>query len=553
MSSRSLRSLYFSCLLAAVFAIAAPEVAFAMDRAIAVHSRIESALSGILPRSDYLVIVNRMDEIEDGGASAAATGQVRRLPGLNVGVDDIGRVTRSEENAGQYNGGLSISVIIDPVVKAETYELIEKNISDLAGGLRDTDEFRISSAVLRQPPPPSSQSPQVEVNNNLGDKDANRDSLLQQVAIGLALLGLFVWVISRLLNKPHENSPSTRMPPPDQASQAHQMNEEKTKAQKQFAELDPLLTGLYLMRSQNNRQADLIRGWAHAAEPSTQRAVLMALPGWMSSSLEKTVKEAIKDLESPSADPAAVYLEISVLEQNLKDPAEKSRALLCWFPATYLRDVPSHQRDSLSKESRAVLWYLRPDLGDFVRQQATAGDLSSENYDQALEPPTNEAIQKCFEEISTWNSKGIIGDRSLSRDNVAALANMVNQLREFGPIESLVNQSKDRLSAEEFARLETMVVWQRTPLSWSNAQAKDWLRAVDPHDYIWWSKLIGQKPDWKLGELLRPLRLSMFSIAENEQLHATWNEGQKKIAAERLLKQMRVVHFGKDSINEQAA
>jgi hypothetical protein len=273
----------------------------------------------------------------------------------------------------------------------------------------------------------------------------------------------------------------------------------------------------------------------------------------MSSSLEKTIRDAIKDVESPKAETSAVYLEISVLEKNLKAPAEKNRALLSWFPATYLRDVPTHQRDLLSQESRVVLWFLRPDLGDFVRQDAIARDLSSEDYDQALATPSDEAIQKCFEEMAVWNSKGIIGDRNTARDSVAALANMINQLREFGPIESLINQSKERLSSEEFARLESLVVWAKTPLSWTNGQIKDWLRVVDPQDYLWWCKILGQKPDWKLDELLRPLRLSMFNNAENEPLHTAWTEGQRKLAVERLLKQMREIHFGKDSNNELSA
>lgn len=553
MRARSLSSFLVYLVVAVIGTTIGPSAAFALDRAVAVHSRIESALSAILSRSDYLVIVNRLDELEDGGASTAASGQVRRLPGLNVGVDNTGRVIRSDEVAGQYNGGVSISVIIDPAVKTETYELIEKNIPELAGGLRDTDEFRISSAPLRQPPPPGSQSPQIAVNNNLSDKDADSASLLKQLAIGLALLGLFVWILSRLLNKSQESVPAQRSSPQEQAAQANQVKEEKTKAEKHFAELDPLLTGLYLMRSQSNRHPERIRGWAHSADPSTQRAVLMSLPGWMSSSLEKVIRDAVKDHESPRADASAVYLEISVLEQNLKDPAEKNRALLSWFPAQYLRDVPSHQRDLLSQESRVVLWYLRPDLGDFVRQDSIARDLSSEDYDQALAAPSSEAIQKCFDEMATWNSKGIIGDRSVARDNVAALANMINQLKEFGPIESLIGQSKDRLSPEDFSRLETMVVWERTPFSWSTAQIKDWLRVVDPQDYLWWCKVLEQKPDWKLEELLRPLRLSMFNNAEKEPLYTSWSEAQKKMAVERLLNQMRTVHFGKDSGDELSA
>jgi hypothetical protein len=525
-----------------------PGKAFAMDRALAVHSRIESALSRILHRSDYLVIVNRLDELEDGGANTATAGQVRRLPGLNVGVDTSGRVIRSDEAAGEYNGGVSISLVLDPEVREETYDLIQKSIPELAGGLRDTDEFRISRSVLRQAPPPNSQSPQVAVNNNMSDPSKGTD-LLRQLAIGLAFLGLFVWILSRLLNRSSKDSGAGSASPRAQSG-AEAMDpaaqDERKKSEKHLAELDPQLTGFYLIRAQASRQMDRIRTWSQGADPSTQRAVLLSLPGWMASSLEKTLREAIKDTESPRVDLATVYLEISVLEQNLKDPAERQRALLSWFPATYLRDVPSHQRDQLSRASRLVLWSLRPELGDFVK-------LENESYEEAIEEPSALAIQKCYAEMSSWNSKEVIGERSQARDAVEAMAVMINQLKEFGPIESRLSQAREKLSAEDFARLESKVVWSKTPLSFTVAQAKDWLRQVEPQDYLWWLHLVGQSPGWKLEEMLRPLRLSMFKNAESDPLYTNWSESQRKAAAERILTQLREIHLAKDSGNEMAA
>jgi hypothetical protein len=517
-----------------------------MDRASTVHSRIESALSNILLRSDYLVIVNRLDQLEDGGSSTESTGQVRRLPGLAVGVDATGRVVRNEEASGQYSGGLSISVIIDPAVKDETYNLIQKNIPELAGGLRDTDEFRITRASLRQPPPPNSAAPQVAVNNSVGDSKSANSDLLRQLAVGFAMLGLLIWVLSRMLNM-HKQAQNPSSPSANPlGSDAEKESSEKERANKHIAELDPTLTGLYLIRCQNQRQSDRLRGWVHAADPSAMRAVILALPGWISSTLEKTLRETIKDSSSPRADVSVVYLEISVLEKNLRDPMEKTRALLSWFPAMYLRDVPSHQRDQLSRGSRMVLWYLRPELGDFVK-------LDGESFDTALVEPTPEAIQKCYDEMSNWTSKAIIGDRSAKRDTVDSLARMINQMREFGPIESRVKQAREKLSPDDFARLEKQIAWVRTPLSWNSSQLKDWLRVVDPQDYMWWCQVLGESPSWNMAELLRPLRLSMFQNAEQDPLYKQWPEPLRKQAAERILNQIRVVQLEQESGDEISA
>ncbi len=519
---------------------------FAMDRASAVHSRIESALSNILHRSDYLVIVNRLDQLEDGGSSTEATGKVKALPGLSVGVDSTGRVVRNDEASGQYNGGLSIAVILDPAVKDETYNLIQKNISELAGGLRDTDEFRITRASLRQPPAPQSSAPQVAINNSLGDPKGANSDLMRQLAVGLALLGLLIWVLSRMINmQKHASNPS-----PSSAnhmgSDSEKEDSERELSKEHISELDPLLTGLYLMRCQNQRQDDRLRGWVHAADPTAMRAVILALPGWISSSLEKTLREALKDTDSPRADASVVYLEISVLEKNLRDPHEKIRALLTWFPAMYMRDVPIHQRELLSRDSRLVLWFLRPELGDFVK-------LEGESFDTALVEPNPAAIQVCYDEMAHWASKAIIGDRSEKRDTVDSLAKMINQLREFGSIESRVKQAREKLSPEDFARLERKIAWVRTPLSWNSSRLKDWLRVVDPQDYMWWRQILGETPDWKMAELLRPLRLSMFQNAEQDPLYKQWPESLRKQAAERILNQIRAVQLEQDSGDELAA
>jgi hypothetical protein len=247
--------------------------AWAADRAVAVHARIDGSLSKILHSSDYLVIVNRLDQLEDGGESSAASGQVRRLPGLGVGVDAAGRVIRSDETAGQYNGGVSIAVMVDPAVKADTYTLIERSIPELAGGLRDSDEFRISRAVLRQPPVPNGQAPQVAINNSLPDRNTSVTDLLRQVAIGLALLGLFVWVLSRLLDRERRAADASA---PSRASAAERENSAEAESQRQrtsdqFAELDPHVTGLYLIRAESNRQMDRVRTWAHGTDPATHR------------------------------------------------------------------------------------------------------------------------------------------------------------------------------------------------------------------------------------------------------------------------------------------
>jgi len=211
-----------------------------------------------------------------------------------------------------------------------------------------------------------------------------------------------------------------------------------------------------------------------------------------------------------------------------------------------MRDVPIHQRELLSRDSRLVLWFLRPELGDFVK-------LEGESFDTALVEPNPAAIQVCYDEMAHWASKAIIGDRSEKRDTVDSLAKMINQLREFGSIESRVKQAREKLSPEDFARLERKIAWVRTPLSWNSSRLKDWLRVVDAQDYMWWRQILGETPDWKMAELLRPLRLSMFQNAEQDPLYKQWPESLRKQAAERILNQIRAVQLEQDSGDELAA
>jgi hypothetical protein len=121
------------------------------------------------------------------------------------------------------------------------------------------------------------------------------------------------------------------------------------------------------------------------------------------------------------------------------------------------------------------------------------------------------------------------------------------------PMQRQYREFREKLSAEDFARLESKVVWSKTPLSFSVAQAKDWLRQVEPQDYLWWLHLVGQSPGWKLEEMWRPLRLSMFKNAQADPLYSTWSEAQRKAAAERILIQLRDIHLAKGSGYEMAA
>lgn len=508
--------------------------AFAADRSSTVQGRIQSSLSNVLPKSDYLVIVNRLDELESGTA-APVDGFVRPLPGLSVGVDANGQVVNKDATGTDYNGPIVISLMIDPAVKNETFELIKKTMPELAGGLRDLDEFKVVRAVLRQPLPPTNSAPQVTIQNQPSqEKNAGWTELARQMAAILLLGGIMIWFMSRLFDR--ERSPASSTSGQHHSQAAHQEEPKKRESIINFEELDPHVVGLFLLKELQERRTSKIATWALQTEPSGQRRILKTLPGWTASFLEQRLseKDVLKSAKAESA--SSVYREIAVLEQNLHTDVDRKRAFLAWFPAPSLRLVPRHQLSSISLSTKRTLMRIRQDLGNLVRVDDI--DLESSNAE-----PTSEEVIATWSELETWKSRHVVPDRDLQQDAVTRLANVINSLTEFGPISQQLEQAKSRLSAIDFARLENEVVAVSTPLRWDLDRVKSWLRVVDPQDYQWWLSCCAQTPKWDFTTMLRPLRRAMFERAASEPLYMSWTENAKKEAAVRLLQQLRSIHL----------
>ncbi|NJL24867.1 MAG: hypothetical protein HC902_06645 [Calothrix sp. SM1_5_4] len=95
---------------------------------------------------------------------------------------------------------------------------------------------------------------------------------------------------------------------------------------------------------------------------------------------------------------------------------------------------------------------------------------------------------------------------------------LINQLTEFSPVASQVEQAKAKLKPEEFERLIKSVAHLKTPLDFDENQRKEWLRAVEPDDYYWWVHLHKEEPSWDLAKDLRPIRYAMFRQAAEAKI-----------------------------------
>lgn len=467
------------------------------------------------------------------------------LPGLNVGVDSKGQVVQGSGSAQAYNGPIAISLVLDPNINAATYSLIEKSMPELAGGLRDSDEFKISRGTLRQLPAPNNNAPQVNINNQPPSNDSNGHwtESAKIIALMVILGGLLLWVMSHLLKQAQGADPQRR--PENQNSPRNELPPEAPiDTVGLFETIEPRFVGLYLLKALNARKNDQLMHWVKLTSPAHHRQVLLTFPGWVALSIEKTI-EAEFELENkhsvaasekvPTADAARrLFREIAVLEQNLKEVADQQRSFLLWFPATFLRQVPTHQRLGISESSKKVLWLLRPDLGDFTRMDNI--DLANTFSDAS---PIE--VAECFHELSQWGARGFVAEQNDKKDIVQTWATIINQLNEFGPIDSQLKQAQQKLESSDYSRLVTLVASVHSPIDWASEQRREWLRFTDPQDFYYWTSLVSTPVEWDMSKELRPMRRAMFETAKTEALYQKWSEEQKKAAARRLIEQFRKI------------
>lgn len=520
-------------------------MASAADRAAVIHSRINSSLANILEKSDFLVLVNRLDELEETGVADIPDGALKSLPGLNVGVDAKGRVVRQDAGASDYTGAVSVSLVLDRSVRPETVRLIETSLPEIIGGLKDSDELKVTRAGLRQPLRATTASPAVTVNNvSANPEGRGSQDNLKFMAVLLIATGLLVWMLGRFGARRDSPQSGVQAPRVDQASEVGTRSSLDRSAD--LSELDSFASAIYVLKALKEGRTENLQRWIEQSAVKTQRAVFSVLPGWASSYIEGLVSRLPVEKRVP--DPAvatAVYREIAVIEQSLRSEHDRRLAFLTWFPAQGLRFVPKSHQNGFSQKDRHTLWHFRPDLGDFVRATELETGVGHE--------VTSEDIKRCYDSLMSWPSSSLVKEARASKGGPAPWIQAIHLLNEFGPVASQLEQARLKLDESDFA-----VVWRESahlesPLLWDEGHRRAWLRQVDPQDYQWWKSLLKEAPSWVLEKELRPLRLAMFRFAESQPSFQGWSEQEKKEAAARILQSMRAVLRGEGAEVDVAA
>jgi hypothetical protein len=518
---------------------------FAADRVQMAQSKINSSLSSILPKTDFLVIVNKLDQLDDLGASENSGGAIKILPGLNMGVDSRGTLIAQNQNSNNYQGAISVTLLIDKQVKQETFKTIEKLLPELIGGARDDDEFKISQSSLRQKniDNPAS-SPQISIQNHLPENKNNLQEQFKFLAVLLVLGGLFFLLITRLIsnsNKASSQDSSSKKSFKDSSSQSKNepLSKNALKAQKAaFTILDAEAVSLFLLKNlKDKKNLSLFNAWLSATGSEHQRNVYKTLPSWVLSFFQEreTIYKSNSEESNEKIKTEDLFEMITLVEQSLKTKNQKNKAFLMWFPAEALRYIPEQAQSTMSKSSKQVLWSLRPDMGDFVRMEKV--DVNSLSNDLKVEE-----VNLCFNEMVSWSSKLIESNLSYNSDasELSRWTSYISSLNEFSPIESQLEQAKLNLSSSDYEQLIKTVAHLNTPFTLDISDRKNWLRLIEPDDYSWWKNLIQAEIPWDLKNDLRPIRYTMITQALEDKKYLTWTEKQKKDSAQRIIMNLRI-------------
>jgi hypothetical protein len=526
-----------------------PFAASAADRTQAVQSKIHQALGSFLEKTDYIVMVNRLDPLgEDLNSNAEASGYIKSLPGLSVGVDAKGQIVRQDNSANQYSGPVAIQILLDRNVKAETLKMINNSLPMIIGGLNEMDEIKVSQATLRQTP--SNVPSPITVNNNSGASKTDNADFLKLFAMMLMIAGALAWLMGRFNSQGQGKSNNSLLG--NSALQKAVASADKISPKSVLNKLKPESVGMFLLKVLKTESKPDI-SWFYNLSLENQKNVFTSLPAWVSAFLEKTLKAQSKNKTDfhESLDKnleAELFRQITVLEQNFKQETDWKKAFIMWFPAQSLRFVPKQYQHKFSQSARKCLWYYRPDLGDFVK----AHDLQESEMNE----PSALALGQLFDEIAVWPSNLFETSQAEQKDLVETWAAMINQLQEFGSLESQFKQAQEKLNPEQYQSLLLKAANKESPFHWDQNKIKTWLRKIDPQDYFWWLSLCepsGQKPSWKLATSLRPLRLSMFEMAQSNLAYPSWTEAEKKSANQRLLRDLRSIHLGEELSEDLAA
>lgn len=514
---------------------------WAGDRVLEVQSRVTAALSGILPKTDYMVVVNKIDSLDNMGGQVV-NGVIRNLPGLRVGVDEDGQVVIKDGQQQAFSGPISLTVVIDSKVANGTYRAIETLLPEIMGGSRGGDEIKLKKAELRQEV--EDPAPQVVINNAAPQIDpkaiSGSNEFYRMGALFLVGLGAILWMISR--KQSDQPSKSLR-------SAADPYLEPRRNNTKQdglpadgwepkiFESFDSEIVGLYILKCVQDGDIDKARSFFSASSPLAQKTALSSIPGWCASYCVDALasKENMKLVNQ--VDPETILREMSVMERALKvEAAAKASALIQWIPVEAMAKVHPESLASPSDNTRYAIISMRPDLAKSFRYDEHDALVSGLVY-------SAKAIIEAAAEMNTWRSNLVMG-KSSKVTVIEAMAGIVNQLETFIEIEVKLLLIKEKMSNLDWEEMQSKIVTAETFEKVSDLQKKDFLRIVEPADFQYVRKTLGYAANWPIDSLLRPKRLAAFRKAERMNAHVDWTKDEQRDAGARVLKCLRISYLG---------
>ena len=520
-----------------VFLIAGTS-AWAGDRVLDVQSRLATALSGILPKTDFMVIVNRIDVL-DLASGTAASGVVRNLPGLRVGVDEEGQVVVKDGQGSAYTGAVSVTVVIDQAVKPETVRAIETLLPEIMGGARGGDEVKLKRAVLRQTV--EEKTPEVVVNNMAPPADPDKSSSMDLVKVGALFflgLGALLWLMSR---KTEETSDRKRTPDSRARGEREppQLRSERWDPAA-FEGFDAEIVGLFILKCVHENDFNRARSYFAEATPIAQRQALAALPSWLASHCLERLELKENERDFKRINPETILRELTVMERSMKDDiSAKASALIQWIPAEAMMKVHPESLAAPTDETRYAIISLRPDLARSFNYDENDALVSGMIFNA-------KAIIAAQKEMSAWKTRMVV-PRNAKQTVVMAMAGIINRIESFVEIDVKLKSIQRKMSKLDWDAMQSKIVTRGTFDSLNELQRKDFLRLCDPADYFFIVDSLNVAYDWRIENLLRPKRLAAFRAAESLKSHEAWDDETKRQAQLRVLTHLRTVFLGEQT------
>ncbi len=530
---------HLGLLLIAILLISTP--AMAGDRILEVQSRVSAALQGILDKREFLVVVNRVDSLESGGAQAVS-GTIRNLPGLRVGVDEEGQVVLKEGAQGAYNGPVSVTVVLDKGVEGETYKAIEALLPEIMGGARGGDEVKLRRAMLKQPE--EEEAPQVVVNNAPPQIDpkqlSNPNEFFKFAILFFFGLGALLWMMSRKQNEnPRGRAPRSEpsAPPSNEEASRKPLNEAWNPSA--FESFEPEVVGLYIMKCLHENDVVRARSFFSTASAVAQRNALASLPSWCAAYCVEKIETVDGAKDQNQVKPEAILRELTVMEKSLKDDAaSKVTALILWIPVAAMEKVHPDNLATPTDATRYAIISMRPDLARSFKYDENDALVSGMVYN-------SKAMVDAGNELRAWKTKLVVA-RTAKSTVVDAMAGIINRAETFEEIDVKLRSIQKKMNKADWNALQARIVSLATFDELNELHKKNFLRLVEGSDFFFAVKHLQLLTDFPLEQLLRPKRLSAYRAAERMEIWESWTPEQQKESISRVLNHLRTAYLGEN-------